>query len=231
MPHDRVDSDRRRGAGLSSPRAAVRAGIGLLARDRAEESVGSALSVRENAFLNPSASGRGLLSSLSPRAEARKSGGARRVGRPSPNAPDLPIEGLSGGNQQKVVVGRWLATGRRLLVAEDPTAGVDVGAKAEIYRLIERALRTKLAVVVVSTDFEEVAPSLPSRARLQSRPDHRRADGRGAHDRVGDHRGLRVRSGLTIGAREAQMATNSIRSDALEPTARRARSTPPGARG
>ena len=56
-----------------------------------------------------------------------------------------------------MVVGRWLATGRRLLVAEDPTAGVDVGAKAEIYRLIERALEAKLAVVVVSTDFEEVA--------------------------------------------------------------------------
>ena len=67
-----------------------------------------------------------------------------------------PIEGLSGGNQQKVVVGRWLATGRRLLVAEDPTSGVDVGAKSEIYRLIERALEAKLAVAVVSTDFEEV---------------------------------------------------------------------------
>jgi ribose transport system ATP-binding protein len=74
-----------------------------------------------------------------------------------PNAPELPIENLSGGNQQKVVVGRWLATGRRLLVAEDPTAGVDVGAKAEIYGLIARALDDGLAVVVVSTDFEEVA--------------------------------------------------------------------------
>jgi ribose transport system ATP-binding protein len=69
----------------------------------------------------------------------------------------LPIESLSGGNQQKVVVGRWLATGRRLLVAEDPTAGVDVGAKADIYRLIERALQEKLTVAVVSTDFEEIA--------------------------------------------------------------------------
>ena len=74
-----------------------------------------------------------------------------------PNDPDLPIEGLSGGNQQKVVVGRWLFTGRRLLVAEDPTAGVDVGAKAEIYRLIARALEEGLAVIVVSTDFEEIA--------------------------------------------------------------------------
>jgi ribose transport system ATP-binding protein len=142
---------------LSSPRAAVRANIGLVARDRAEESVGSALSVRENAFLNPSASGRGLISYLSPRGEARNTVALGASVGLRPNAPDLPIEGLSGGNQQKVVVGRWLATHRRLLVAEDPTAGVDVGAKAEIYRLIERALADKLAVAVVSTDFEEVA--------------------------------------------------------------------------
>jgi ribose transport system ATP-binding protein len=74
-----------------------------------------------------------------------------------PNDPSLPVEALSGGNQQKVVVGRWLATGRKLLIAEDPTAGVDVGAKSEIYRLIARALETGLTVIVVSTDFEEVA--------------------------------------------------------------------------
>ncbi len=142
---------------LSSPRAAVRANIGLVARDRAEESIASALCVRENAFLNPSASGRGLFSRLSPRAEARDAIALGASVGLRPNDPDLPIEGLSGGNQQKVVVGRWLATGRRLLVAEDPTAGVDVGAKAEIYRLIERALQSKAVAVVVSTDFEEVA--------------------------------------------------------------------------
>ncbi|MBV9906419.1 MAG: sugar ABC transporter ATP-binding protein, partial [Hyphomicrobiales bacterium] len=141
----------------SSPRAAVRARVGLLARDRGEESVAPALAVRENAYLNPSASGRGLLSVLGRRAEARKATALGVSVGLRPNAPELPIEGLSGGNQQKVVVGRWLATGRRLLVAEDPTAGVDVGAKAEIYRLIERALEAKLAVAVVSTDFEEVA--------------------------------------------------------------------------
>src|SRR5690606_7715018 len=96
-------------------------------------------------------------SALSPHAEAER---AARLGASldlRPNDPGLAIEGLSGGNQQKVVVGRWLATGRRLLIAEDPTAGVDVGAKAEIYNLIARALDEGLAVVVVSTDFEEVA--------------------------------------------------------------------------
>ncbi|MDQ0467855.1 sugar ABC transporter ATP-binding protein [Labrys wisconsinensis] len=142
---------------LSSPRAALAAGIGLVARDRTEESVAPSLSVRENAFLNPGAAGRGLFSALSPRAEARRAVALGASVGLRPNDPDLPIEGLSGGNQQKVVVGRWLATGRRLLVAEDPTAGVDVGAKAEIYRLIARALDEGLAVVVVSTDFEEVA--------------------------------------------------------------------------
>ena len=67
------------------------------------------------------------------------------------------VEALSGGNQQKVVVGRWLATGRKLLIAEDPTAGVDVGAKADIYRLIAAAVEEGLAVLVISTDFEEIA--------------------------------------------------------------------------
>jgi ribose transport system ATP-binding protein len=142
---------------LSTPRAALKAGIGLVARDRMEESLAPSLSIRENAFLNPGAAGRGLFSPLSPSAEARQ---AVQLGESvglRPNDPDLPIEGLSGGNQQKVVVGRWLATGRRLLVAEDPTAGVDVGAKADIYRLIARALEQGLAVIVVSTDFEEIA--------------------------------------------------------------------------
>jgi ribose transport system ATP-binding protein len=74
-----------------------------------------------------------------------------------PNDPHLPVEALSGGNQQKVVVGRWLATSRRVLIAEDPTAGVDVGAKSEIYQLISKALESGLTVIVVSTDFEEVA--------------------------------------------------------------------------
>lgn len=142
---------------LSSPKAALGSGIGLIARDRTEESIAAALSIRENTFINPRATGRGLLSFLSPKAEGRAAAQIGRAVGLRPNDPDLAIEGLSGGNQQKVVVGRWLATGRRLLIAEDPTAGVDIGAKADIYRLIARALESGLAVVVVSTDFEEVA--------------------------------------------------------------------------
>ena len=75
----------------------------------------------------------------------------------SPNDPTLAIEALSGGNQQKIVVGRWLDTGRRFLIAEDPTAGVDVGAKAEIYQLLYDAMASGMGVLIVSTDFEEIA--------------------------------------------------------------------------
>ena len=142
---------------LASPRAAMACGIGLIARDRGEESCAAGLTIRENTFINPGATGRAWCHVLSPGTEA---GRAYDIGREvglSPNAPGLPIEALSGGNQQKVVVGRWLATARKLLVAEDPTAGVDVGAKAEIYRLIAAAAARGLGVVVVSTDFEEVA--------------------------------------------------------------------------
>jgi ribose transport system ATP-binding protein len=142
---------------LRTTQTAMRSGIGLVARDRIGESVAQGLSIRENAFLNPSATGRGLLSILPPRREeAMAHAIGRRVGL-SPNDPTLAIEALSGGNQQKVVVGRWLDSGRRLLITEDPTAGVDVGAKAEIYHLLYEALASGMGVLVVSTDFEEIA--------------------------------------------------------------------------
>jgi ribose transport system ATP-binding protein len=142
---------------LTSPRNAMKSGIGFVARDRVVESIAPALTIRENAFLNPEATKRGLFSLMSSRKEnAMTQTLGARVGL-SPNDPTLTIEALSGGNQQKVVVGRWLDTGRRFLIAEDPTAGVDVGAKAEIYHLLFEALASGLGVLVVSTDFEEIA--------------------------------------------------------------------------
>ena len=142
---------------LDGPGSAMRAGIGLIARDRLAESEATGLTIRENTFINPGAIGRGFASPQSPRREAYLAREiAAQVGL-RPNDPHLPIEALSGGNQQKVIVGRWLRIGGRVLIAEDPTAGVDVGAKAEVYRLLDEALATGLSVVVVSTDFEEVA--------------------------------------------------------------------------
>jgi ribose transport system ATP-binding protein len=142
---------------LNSPEEAMQSGIGLIARDRTEESAAMSLSLRENTFINPKATGRGILSFLSPTREAEM---AYDIGQDvglKPNDQTLAIDALSGGNQQKVVVGRWLATERKLLIAEDPTAGVDVGAKADIYRLIARAVEAGMAVLVISTDFEEIA--------------------------------------------------------------------------
>ncbi|MFL4468738.1 sugar ABC transporter ATP-binding protein [Tateyamaria armeniaca] len=142
---------------LSTPQRAMASGVGLVAKDRTEESVAMNLTIRENTFLNPDGIGRKLLDILSPRTEA---GQASVIGAElglSPNDPSLAIEALSGGNQQKVVIGRWLATKRTLLICEDPTAGVDVGAKAEIYALLNRALAEGVGIIVVSTDFEEIA--------------------------------------------------------------------------
>ncbi|MEM9636408.1 MAG: sugar ABC transporter ATP-binding protein [Pseudomonadota bacterium] len=142
---------------LASPQAALNSGIGLVARDRTEESVAMSMSIRENTYLNPAALGRSLLSLLSSRKEGEQ---AAKIGADlglSPNDPTLAIEALSGGNQQKVVIGRWLATKRKLLICEDPTAGVDVGAKAEIYALLNSALADGVGILIVSTDFEEIA--------------------------------------------------------------------------
>jgi ribose transport system ATP-binding protein len=141
----------------SSAGAAIASGIAFVPGDRIGESIAHGLTVRENIFLNPAAAGRGLLSWRDPTnelAEAHALG--QQVGL-VPNDPTTMIETLSGGNQQKVVMARWMRIGGSLLVLEDPTAGVDVGAKAEIYRLLSKAVQGGQAVLLISTDFEEVA--------------------------------------------------------------------------
>ena len=141
----------------SSPREAIALGINLVCADRMAESIVPGLSIRENLFLNPVAAGRALTSYLEPAEEARAAFDlGERIGL-KPNDPSLPIDWLSGGNQQKVAVGRWLHLNGKIYVFEDPTAGVDVGAKAEIYRLFDVALERGATILIVSTDFEEVA--------------------------------------------------------------------------
>ncbi|HEY6040052.1 MAG TPA: ATP-binding cassette domain-containing protein, partial [Kofleriaceae bacterium] len=72
------------------------------------------------------------------------------------HSPRAPVSTLSGGNQQKVVLGKWLETKPRLLILDDPTRGVDVGAKAEIYALVEELTARGHAVVLASSDLPEV---------------------------------------------------------------------------
>ncbi|WP_426409983.1 sugar ABC transporter ATP-binding protein [Bradyrhizobium ganzhouense] len=139
------------------PFDSIRQGIGLVAGDRNKESVAAGLSVKENLFLNPALTGRGLLSFRTDADEAEE---AQLIGRRfdiRPNDPSAPIETLSGGNQQKVVMARWMEVRGSVLILEDPTAGVDVGSKAELYALLAKALQDGLAILLISTDFEEVA--------------------------------------------------------------------------
>jgi ribose transport system ATP-binding protein len=141
----------------TSPRRAMKAGINLICADRMAESVVPNLSIRENLFINPLAAGAGLFTFLDPGRETQQALELGQAVGLRPNEPSLAIELLSGGNQQKVIVGRWLHLAGKIYVFEDPTAGVDVGAKAEIYRLFDVALKAGAAILIVSTDFEEVA--------------------------------------------------------------------------
>ncbi|TKC88033.1 sugar ABC transporter ATP-binding protein [Trinickia terrae] len=140
-----------------SPRRAMKLGIGFVAGDRTGESLAMPMSVLENLFLNPLATGRGWFQLKSARSEHREALALTAQFGVRPNDPASAVENLSGGNQQKVVMARWLQIATRLLILEEPTAGVDVGARADIYALVNQALGRGLAVLLISTDFEEVA--------------------------------------------------------------------------
>lgn len=152
----------------TSPQAAMRQGLGLVAGDRCGESLTMPMSVRENLYFNPVANGLGLFGWIAPQGERQQADELVRRFGVRPNDTECPVETLSGGNQQKVVMARWLKITDRVLILEEPTAGVDVGAKAEIYRLIQCALEQGLAVLLISTDFEEVA-NIAHRALVFSR--------------------------------------------------------------
>ena len=142
---------------FNSPADAIRAGVACVASERLEENLAASMSVLENLFPNPPLHGdRGL--SLARR--RRETGRAFKLIRQfdvNPPAPAAEAQQLSGGNQQKVVLARWFALDKPLLVLEEPTAGVDVGAKRQIYGLLRERAAAGTALVVVSTDVEEVA--------------------------------------------------------------------------
>jgi ABC-type sugar transport system ATPase subunit len=96
---------------------------------------------------------RGLLSRR--REEALVAGPLRDTGVKTPG-PHASIMGLSGGNQQKCIIGRWLLTQPRILLLDDPTRGIDVGAKAELYQLIDRLCRQGMGVLLTSSELPEL---------------------------------------------------------------------------
>jgi ABC-type sugar transport system ATPase subunit len=153
-----------RALGLASPADAIAAGIALVPKDRLAEAVILGASVRENVTL-PSLA-RFLHDPVARFVNRRAEDRAARdvVARMRVRTPGIetPIDALSGGNQQKVVLGRWLTTGARVFLLNSPTAAVDVGAKAEIYNLIGTLAAEGAGVIFSSTEVEEF-PNVCSR--------------------------------------------------------------------
>ena len=148
-----IDGERTRNRSAAE---AVRGGIGFSTSNREAEAVATGLSVRENLFLNPSVWGRRSWQFRTAAAERRAARTYATQFGVRPADPELPLDTLSGGNQQKVILARWFSVGRKVMVLEEPTMGVDVGAKADIYGLLQEQTSNGAAVVVISTDMEEV---------------------------------------------------------------------------
>lgn len=138
-----------------SPREAIAAGLALVPEDRKQQGLILEMAVRFNLSL-PSLGRDQRRGFLNFAAEDRISGemiGKMRV--KTPNDRQL-VQFLSGGNQQKVVLGKWLAMRPKVLLLDEPTRGIDVGAKSEIYGLMEQLARDGVAILFVSSDMEEV---------------------------------------------------------------------------
>ncbi|HEV6955581.1 MAG TPA: sugar ABC transporter ATP-binding protein [Promicromonospora sp.] len=156
---DRADTGQARVAGrptrLRNPRTAMGHGIAYTSEDRKGEGVVDGLTVRENIVLALQAE-RGWMRPL-PRRQVDEIV-ARYIEQLGirPADPEALLRNLSGGNQQKVLLARWLATAPRLLVLDEPTRGIDVGAKAEIQKLVADLAAGGMSVVFISAELEEV---------------------------------------------------------------------------
>ncbi|MFE2489505.1 sugar ABC transporter ATP-binding protein [Streptomyces mirabilis] len=138
-----------------SVRAAVRAGLGLAPEERKAQ----ALLMLESVTRNVSVSSMSRFSRGGWIDRSAERGAARAATRElslRPDNPSVPIRTLSGGNQQKAVLARWLLRGCRVLLLDEPTRGVDVGARAELYAVIRRLADEGLAVLLVSSEIPEV---------------------------------------------------------------------------
>ena len=144
-----------RPAKIRSPQDAIRAGIALAPEDRKAQGLILKMSVGANASLSalPACERFGL---IHPKKEQNLVGSFIRRLRIKTPSLRQPIQNLSGGNQQKVVLGKWLSTRPKVLLLDEPTRGIDVNAKKEIYRLIDQFTQSGLAVIVVSSELPEV---------------------------------------------------------------------------
>jgi inositol transport system ATP-binding protein len=141
---------------VDSPYIGMQAGMAFLTEDRKDTGCFLVLSVLENmeiAVLMDRYVKGGFVSQADLNSECEKLKSALRI-----KTPDLHecIENLSGGNQQKALIGRWLLTTPKMLILDEPTRGIDVGAKAEIHRLISKLAGEGLAVIMISSEMPEI---------------------------------------------------------------------------
>ncbi|HEX2100433.1 MAG TPA: sugar ABC transporter ATP-binding protein [Candidatus Synoicihabitans sp.] len=138
-----------------SPRDAIRLGLAFSSEDRKTEGILPNLSVRENLIIALQAK-RGAARALAAGEQASLCDHYIRALRiKTPNA-ETPIRNLSGGNQQKVLLARWLATRPELIILDEPTRGIDIGAKQEIEQLVAQLSSEGMAVLFISSELEEV---------------------------------------------------------------------------
>ncbi|MDQ4029982.1 MAG: sugar ABC transporter ATP-binding protein, partial [Actinomycetota bacterium] len=141
---------------IRSPRQAMRQGIAYVSEDRRQRGLSLPQSVTANitlATLRRYVSRLGLLISSAERAVADEF--RRKLSIRTPSL-DTPVGQLSGGNQQKTMLAKWLNTRPSVLVLDEPTRGIDVGAKAEVHHIVDELARSGLAVILISSDLPEV---------------------------------------------------------------------------
>ncbi len=140
----------------ASPADAIDLGIGLMPEDRKHQAIFPALGILANfsiAALDSFAGPLGLMAEGRERADLEK---YRKMLAIRMASPDQAIDGLSGGNQQKVILARWLARDPKVLIVDEPTRGVDVGAKSEVHQILVGLASRGIAVMVISSELPEV---------------------------------------------------------------------------
>ena len=138
-----------------SPQSAIDAGMGFVPEDRRKQGLVMDLSVARNVTLTlrRTLARFGLINAKDERRVAEEWSARLQV---KTGSQDLSVATLSGGNQQKVVIAKWLATAPRLLIVVEPTRGIDVGTKAEVHRLISELAVQGIAVLMISSELPEV---------------------------------------------------------------------------
>ncbi|WP_166246286.1 sugar ABC transporter ATP-binding protein [Paenibacillus turpanensis] len=156
---DRADQGKLSFAGINgvvqSPRQAIDNGIAFCSENRKTEGIIDDLSIRENMILALQAT-QGWFKTISRKRQDEIAEEYIKALNINPPNPDQLIRNLSGGNQQKVLLARWLLTEPRLLILDEPTRGIDIGAKAEIQKLVLTLAQKGMSVLFISSELEEV---------------------------------------------------------------------------